>query len=215
MQIPGELESGLAAVLERLLPLLRQMATAGDLSVPSASLLARLVRDGPQRLTDLAAHEAVTQPGMTQLVARLERDGLAQRSPGSDDRRVVVVAATDEGRGIVARRRAERVAALRELLGELEAADRAAICGALPALARLTDLAPPPGLPPGRAARAISAQPERAGAAAGSSGPEASHSPRAPRAGDSAPASPPGPGARRRAGPAAMPRARERGRRAL
>ena len=62
-----------------------------DLSLTTASTLATLDRSGPVRLSDLAAREGVTQPSMTALVSRLERDGLAERSGDPDDRRAVNV----------------------------------------------------------------------------------------------------------------------------
>ena len=132
----------LASALERLARLARSLSTAGELSVPAALLLARLVREGPHRLTDLAAQEGISQPGMTQLVTRLERDGLARRTPNLEDRRVVVVEATAAGRALMKRRRAERAEALGRLLGQLDEPDRAAIDRALPALSRLTEVAP-------------------------------------------------------------------------
>jgi DNA-binding MarR family transcriptional regulator len=45
-------------VLQELARLIRQLATAGKLSMTAASVLARLMRDGPQRLTDLAKLES-------------------------------------------------------------------------------------------------------------------------------------------------------------
>ena len=140
MGIPVELE--LADLLTRLLRLVRRLATAGDLSLPAASVLAVLDRDGPQRLTDLASHERISQPAMTQLVTRLERDGFARRTADSGDRRVVVVDVTDAGRQVLHDRRDERADALRELLSRLQRADRDAIRAALPALGRLLEAAP-------------------------------------------------------------------------
>lgn len=139
---PRDVEADLAGVLEQLLRFMRQMATVGDLSMPAASLLARLVREGPRRLTELAVQERISQPGMTQLVTRLERDGLARRVQSRDDRRGVLVEATDAGRDLLNRRRAERAASLGRLLDQLDPADRAAVHNALPALTRLVELAP-------------------------------------------------------------------------
>ena len=61
----------------------------------AAATLASLERLGPQRLTDLAAREGVTQPAMTQLITRLEEAGLARREASPDDGRVVLVAITE------------------------------------------------------------------------------------------------------------------------
>ena len=131
--------SELGLVLEQLVRLIRQLATAGDLSMAAASVLARIGRDGPQRLTELARTEGVSQPGMTQLVTRLERDGLVRRSASRGDRRGVLVAVTDAGRELVDARRAQRAEALQELLTRLDPADQEAIHTALPALARLVE----------------------------------------------------------------------------
>jgi DNA-binding MarR family transcriptional regulator len=129
----------LALVLEQLVRLIRQLATAGGLSLAAASVLARLVRDGPQRLTELANAEGVSQPGMTQLVTRLERDGLVRRTASSDDRRGVLVEVTGAGLELAGRRRAQRAEALQQMLARLTPADQDAITTALPALARLIE----------------------------------------------------------------------------
>ena len=129
----------LETVFEQITRLIRQLATAGQLSLTAAMVLARLNREGPQRLTELAIGEGLSQPGMTQLVTRLERDGLVRRTASTDDRRGVLVDITATGRELVERRRAERSVALRELLGRLDRADQDAITGALPALARLVE----------------------------------------------------------------------------
>ncbi|AGL21270.1 MarR family winged helix-turn-helix transcriptional regulator [Actinoplanes sp. N902-109] len=127
----------LAVLLEQLTRLVRQLATAGDLSMSALMLLSRLEREGPQRLTELAHGEGVSQPGMTQLVRRLERDGWVRRSTSSTDRRGVLVEVTDAGRDLVGLRRSQRAAALDRMLGTLPPEDQAAIDLALPALTRL------------------------------------------------------------------------------
>ncbi|GAA1037021.1 MarR family transcriptional regulator [Virgisporangium ochraceum] len=129
--------SELVDVLEQALRLLRRLSTAGDLSFTASSTLGRLVREGPMRLTELANAEAASQPGMTQLVTRMEREGLVRREASRDDRRGVVVTVTDAGVDLMNRRRAERTDALRRMFDGLAPADRAAIEAALPALTRL------------------------------------------------------------------------------
>jgi DNA-binding MarR family transcriptional regulator len=114
-----------------------------DLSLTTASTLATLDRIGPLRLSDLAAREGVTQPSMTALVSRLERDGLAERSGDPDDRRAVNVVITERGRSALADRRARRAGVLAALLDQADPDDRALIEAAAPALARLTGAAAP------------------------------------------------------------------------
>jgi DNA-binding MarR family transcriptional regulator len=137
MQCTGDREMALAEVLEQVARLMQRLATAGELSMTTAAVLARLVREGPQRLTDLAVGERVTQPGMTQLVSRLERAGLVRRAPVHGDGRGVLVEVTDAGRELIARRRHERAAALCSMVGSISPEDRAAIGDALPAFSRL------------------------------------------------------------------------------
>jgi DNA-binding MarR family transcriptional regulator len=144
MQEAVDLEQALVEVLERVARLMRRLATAGELSMTPAAVLARLVREGPQRLTDLAVGERVTQPGMTQLVSRLEREGLVRRAPAHGDRRGVLVEVTEAGRTLTARRRDERAAALHTMVAAISPEDRAAIGAALPAFSRLLAAHPAP-----------------------------------------------------------------------
>lgn len=140
----------LAAALERLVRLFRQVTTAGDLSLTAAATLATLERTGPRRLTELAAQEGVTQPAMTQLVGRLHDAGLVERSADPADGRVVRVGLTDAGREALAARRASRADRLAELLARLSPDDRTALAAAVPAIDALTApvLDPRPGVTP-------------------------------------------------------------------
>src|SRR5690606_24735627 len=118
----------------------RSLSPPGDISLTTAATLARLDTQGPVRLTELAAAEHVTQPAMTQLVSRLERDGLAERRSHPADGRVVMVHITDAGSALVASRRAARAEQLSSVLARLSEEERRAIAAALPALDRLVDL---------------------------------------------------------------------------
>jgi DNA-binding MarR family transcriptional regulator len=129
----------LLLVIEQLVRFIRQVATAGELSMTASSTLSRLRREGPQRLTELAHAEGVSQPAMTQLVTRMEREGLVCRTASTDDRRGVLVEATDAGMDLVSRGRAERAGALQQMIDRLDPQDQAAVVAALPALARLIE----------------------------------------------------------------------------
>lgn len=139
---PADLSAGLDYVrlhlaLERLFGLLRRDAQPSGLSLTAASTLRNLELTGPRRLTDLATDESVTQPAMTQLVSRLERDGLAERTTDPTDGRVVLVRVTPAGTAVMQRRRAVRAKHLAELLSTLNQDDERLIAAALPALERL------------------------------------------------------------------------------
>lgn len=122
-----------AAALERLFGLIRWLSPAG-LSLTSAATLATLDRLGSCRLTALAAREGVTQPAMTQLIARMEQPGLVVRAADPDDGRVVHVQITDAGRELIADRRAVRAERISGLLAMLSETDRDALIAALPAM---------------------------------------------------------------------------------
>ncbi len=130
----------LAAGLERLFAVWRRLAVPGGLSSTAAFTLARLSRDGPGRLTELAAHENVSQPAMTQLVSRLESRGLAERFKDPVDARVVNVRVTAAGEALVALRRAARARQFAEFYRALPAGHQAALADALPAVRQLADL---------------------------------------------------------------------------
>jgi DNA-binding MarR family transcriptional regulator len=128
-----------SAVLERFVSAWRRFSVPGELSSTAAFTLGRLVRDGSSRLTELATLEHVSQPAMTQLVSRLEAQGLAERFSDPGDARVANVRVTTAGQALVERRRAARAARLTELFSTLPPAQQSALAAALPALDSLAD----------------------------------------------------------------------------
>lgn len=103
----------------------------------SLSVLATL-RNGPMRITDLAACEFVSQPGMTALVTRLEEQGWVKRQADPDDGRVVNVAITKPGTTMLEAALAMRTEVLRRRIEPLSAADKRALAAAAAALRKLT-----------------------------------------------------------------------------
>ncbi len=73
----------------------------------------------PQRVTELAAAEGVTQPAITLLVNRLAQRGWLTREPDPDDRRAVRVTATQSGRDAFNHVRAEYRAFFHEEMASL------------------------------------------------------------------------------------------------
>ena len=134
----------LTAGLERLIGLFRSLSPPSGLSLTATSTLATLERSGPCRLTSLAALQGVTQPAMTQLIARLQDAGLADRAADPADGRVVQIAITREGSALVARRRAVRADRLAGLLAQLSPEEQAALAAALPAIEALASACPAP-----------------------------------------------------------------------
>jgi DNA-binding MarR family transcriptional regulator len=138
MEVTRSLADDLDAELSGLWRILGRDAP-GELSRTAASVLATLRDSGPQRITALAAAEAVAQPSMTSLVGRLERDGLAERVADPQDARAVLARLTDRGREQLQARRAARAARLQERLRALDSDERAQLAAALPVLHKLTE----------------------------------------------------------------------------
>lgn len=80
---------------------------------------------GPRRMTDLAGCAHTSQASLTGIVDRLEEHGLVHRTRSGEDRRVVQVELTEQGRTEM-RLKQERIAErLDEVLAPLSDADRA------------------------------------------------------------------------------------------
>ena len=119
----------------------RHISDQAALSLTAALALGRLNEEGPIRLTTLAAAEGIAQPSMTQLIQRLERQGLATRINDPEDGRVALVNITNAGRAVMDDRRRDRRDRLAELLKGVSPEDEAALIlaahVALPIIRRL------------------------------------------------------------------------------
>ncbi|HET6834320.1 MAG TPA: MarR family transcriptional regulator [Acidimicrobiales bacterium] len=113
-----ELAGRLRLASARLHRRLRQEADAG-LSPSQQSALGTIDLRGPITLGDLAATEQVTPPTITKVIARLEEEGLVDRTVDPSDRRITRVSATPEGRRRLEHSRARRNAFLAVRLEEL------------------------------------------------------------------------------------------------
>ncbi|NKQ59226.1 MarR family transcriptional regulator [Amycolatopsis sp. K13G38] len=135
----AELAHELRPLVFRLYYVVRRLTPQHRLSLTQGSVLSELVTGGPRRMSVLAELEGVRQPSMTDLVRRLERLGLVSRAPDPDDRRAVLITATEAGKEYVEELVVAREEFLRERLTALDPAERTAIEAALPALRRLVD----------------------------------------------------------------------------
>jgi len=140
----AEAESRLAAVIS---PLRRTLLTAarerGDLpDIPDAQI--EVVRAllpasgeaerGPAELAE-ALH--LNRSTVSNLLGAMEADGLVQRRRAADDGRRVVVALSPRAIDLFGRFDQAAGEILRDALGSLDPADRAAVAAAIPALERL------------------------------------------------------------------------------
>ena len=86
---------------------------------------------------ELAAHERVTPPALSNRIDRLERDGLVSRTPDTADRRRVGLSLTDEGQRVLRRVRSRRTAWLATRLRGLSPEELDAVESAIEPLSRL------------------------------------------------------------------------------
>jgi DNA-binding MarR family transcriptional regulator len=97
----------------------------------------RNLREGPRRITELAAEERVTQPAITLLVNRLEERGWVKRVPDPSDGRAVLVSLTPVGEDVFERLRAEYRALLHDEMAMLDDTEVEALAAAVQILDRL------------------------------------------------------------------------------
>ncbi|KAA0092800.1 MarR family transcriptional regulator [Mycolicibacterium sp. P1-18] len=123
--------------------LIRHLADRSGLSAAAAMLLNRLAQEGPARLTTLAWLEGTSQPAMTQMIQRLERQGLVERCGDPDDGRAAIVSLAPDARVRLDDRTVARRARLADLMDTLSSEDEFSLAlaaqVALPILRRLSE----------------------------------------------------------------------------
>lgn len=117
-----ELSSRLRLVIARTARRLRQQAGT-DLSATLTAALATVEQQGPLTPSGLADAERVKRPTATRIVARLEQQGLVERTADPADRRSFLVHITAQGRALLGRLRKRKNAYLAQRLRQLEPAD--------------------------------------------------------------------------------------------
>jgi DNA-binding MarR family transcriptional regulator len=121
----------------------RHLAYRTGLSLTANMTLGTLHREGPARVTVLAAAANIGQPAMTELVQRLERQRLVTRVDDPGDGRAALVTITNAGRALLDDQACDRRDRLAELLTALPAGDKVtltlAMHVALPIIRRLID----------------------------------------------------------------------------
>jgi DNA-binding MarR family transcriptional regulator len=105
----------------------RFLTDRADLGASAAFAMNRVCREGPIRLTTLAAKEGVSQPSMTQLIQRLERQGLVARLADPDDGRAALIGITECGQKLLDDRKRLRRERLKALLATLTAEEESAL----------------------------------------------------------------------------------------
>lgn len=117
----------------------RHLVDRDDLSASATLVLNRLDQEGPMRVTALAEAEGASQSGMTQLVQRMERQGLLERRSDPDDGRACLVMVGEAGRRMWDARADVRKQRIADLLTGLSDDDQVALRLAAQVAARLLD----------------------------------------------------------------------------
>lgn len=133
-----ELPARLRLAVTRLARRLRQESDSG-LSPSLTAALATIEKCGPLAPSELAALERVQRPTATRILAGLDSAGLIVREPDPDDRRVVRISASAEGRALLRRLRRRKTAYLAQRLEQLEPDERETLKRAAGLLERLLE----------------------------------------------------------------------------
>jgi DNA-binding MarR family transcriptional regulator len=96
-----------------------------DIAPSQSRALGVLLQEGAIRLSDLSDHLRIAPRSVTEVVDALEQRGLVARRQDPNDRRAILVEATDEGRRVGTAIRAARAAEAEAFFGALSAADQA------------------------------------------------------------------------------------------
>jgi len=120
-----------------LLRLVRGQDAATGVGPARLSALSVIVFGGPVSLNDLARAEQVRPPTMSRIVDALESDGLARRRTNPQDRRAVMIEATQKGAQILKEGRRRRVELLAAHLGRLSPAELSQIDNAVQAIQKV------------------------------------------------------------------------------
>jgi len=113
--------------------------SAAGLTPTRISVLLTVVRDGPVRLSALAASESLNPTMLSRVIADLVDADLLERTSDDGDRRAAWVQATDAGQRLAQRMRRERTDAVNAALEGLPPAERRLLEQALPALEALAE----------------------------------------------------------------------------
>jgi DNA-binding MarR family transcriptional regulator len=95
---------------------LRQAQSAGELTLPETSALARLDRGGAATPSGLAKLEQISPQSMGATLGALEARGLVERRPDPEDGRRAVMSLTEAGREMLRNRRNARTQQLAKAL---------------------------------------------------------------------------------------------------
>ena len=138
LETAAQLRMAIGKLSRRLRP--TPAAIEAGLTPTQISLLLNVARQGPIRLSELAAAEAINPTQLSRSVAHLVDIGAVERASDQGDRRAAWVKPTATGRRLADKIRRERTDALNLALADLAPDERRRIEAAVPALERLAEI---------------------------------------------------------------------------
>jgi DNA-binding MarR family transcriptional regulator len=136
----AELAARLRMASARMARFLRQQ-DQGELPQGLTSALATILKCGPMTLGDVAARERIAPPSVTKAVEQLVARGFVTRRADANDRRVVLVEATADGRRFLEANRARRNEWLAHQLAQLDPSEVERLGALLEVLEHLVEVA--------------------------------------------------------------------------
>jgi len=133
-----DLPSALRLAVTRTARRLRQEA-GGGLGPSCTAALATIERRGPLTPSELAEAEGIRRPTATRAIARLEEDGLIERTPDPEDGRSSILVVSAQGRAHLRRLRKRKNAYLAKRLRALDPSELETLAAAAAILDRLND----------------------------------------------------------------------------
>ena len=112
-----------------------------DLSLTIGQLKSLIFIDfeGSTNLKKLATAMGVTPPSMTAIVDRLVGQGLVSRQDNPEDRRMLVLKTTDEGKALLAKLREREISLMSGILTQLSLEELSALAQGFTALSRAAE----------------------------------------------------------------------------
>jgi DNA-binding MarR family transcriptional regulator len=119
---------------------MRSAASAHELSLTEAAVMARLAKQGPQTTADLARAESMKPQSMGTTVAALEEMGMVERKPHPTDGRQVNIELTAKGAAIRKSAKDAKRTWLAQAVAQLDRQDQATLFAAGEIIKHLVEL---------------------------------------------------------------------------
>jgi DNA-binding MarR family transcriptional regulator len=134
--LADELQSVVGALVRQV----RAVSPAREVTLSHVSILKRLDREGAHTVAELARLDKITHQSVAVSVASLVERGLVRRTPDVNDLRRKLLVITDEGRRLLAERRAAGHESLTDAItNRLSSAERKQLAQAIGLIRRLLD----------------------------------------------------------------------------